>query len=400
MKILQINSVYGVGSTGKIVQSLHYALQETGHESYVIYGRGQQSNDKNVHKIGNKIEQAIDLIGTRVLNKHAQFNFITTEIIIEKIKFIKPDIIHLHNLHGYYINFVKLVRFLKKSNIKIVWLLHDTWVLSGSSALKGGLDYDWENEPNFKLLKNISKEYPSHLKVSAKQAINNYRLKKELLSDSNFIFVTPSNWLHSIINNSYLKDNKIVTIYNGIDTERFKINSNFKQEKHFNILGVANIWDPHKGLKYFEQLAKDLNDFYSITLIGAIKADKNQLHPRIKQIGRTQSVTELVEYYNQADIFINPTRFDNFPTVNLEAQACGTPVITFDTGGSGESIVEGKTGIIIPKNDYGMLLNEIIKFPKKNKTIEKNARENALKYSNRNMLNHYLALYTEILNEG
>lgn len=397
MKILQINSVYGEGSTGRIVQNLHYAIQKAGHVSYVIYGRGNNSNEENVFRIGNLFEQAVDLIGTRILNRHSQFNFITTNLIIKKIESLKPDIVHLHNIHGYYINFFTLINYLRKSNIKVVWLLHDTWLISGSSATKGGLDYDWEGKPNYEMLKNISKDYPKHLSISAKQSISNYRLKKEVLSDSNFTFVTPSNWLSSIVKNSYLKNNKIITIYNGIDTEKFNLIDNYNQENQFNILGVANIWDPLKGVKLFEQLAKDLNDSYSITLVGAIKTNKNQLHSRIKHIERTQSINELVQYYNQADVFVNPTLYDNFPTVNLEAQACGLPVITFDTGGSAESIIDGKTGKIVPTNNYDILLREILKWPNKSKKIEKITRNNALKYSLNSMFNQYLDLYTEIL---
>lgn len=397
MKILQINSVYGEGSTGRIVQNLHYAIQKAGHVSYVIYGRGNNSNEENVFRIGNLFEQAVDLIGTRILNRHSQFNFITTNLIIKKIESLKPDIVHLHNIHGYYINFFTLINYLRKSNIKVVWLLHDTWLISGSSATKGGLDYDWEGKLNYEMLKNISKDYPKHLSISAKQSISNYRLKKEVLSDSNFTFVTPSNWLSSIVKNSYLKNNKIITIYNGIDTEKFNLIDNYNQENQFNILGVANIWDPLKGVKLFEQLAKDLNDSYSITLVGAIKTNKNQLHSRIKHIERTQSINELVQYYNQADVFVNPTLYDNFPTVNLEAQACGLPVITFDTGGSAESIIDGKTGKIVPTNNYDILLREILKWPNKSKKIEKITRNNALKYSLNSMFNQYLDLYTEIL---
>src|SRR5699024_5452297 len=162
---------------------------------------------------------------------------------------------------------------------------------------------DWEGERNFKKMKSISNEYPKHLKCSAKRSISNYEIKKEILSESRFILVSPSNWLNSVIKNLYLKNSKIITIYNGIDTEKFEPNDIHEQSKHINILGVANIWESYKSLKYFERLAGGLDVTYFITLVGALH-DKKQLHPRIKHVERTQPINELVEYYTQADIFV------------------------------------------------------------------------------------------------
>ncbi|WP_016896799.1 glycosyltransferase [Aerococcus viridans] len=398
MRILQINSVYGYGSTGRIVQNLHKEIQANGHESYVIYGRGDRSKDKNVFKIGNKFEQAIDLLGTRVFNKHAQYNYENTKKIIKKIKEIKPDIVHLHNIHGYYVNFIKLISFLKSINVKIVWLLHDTWLISGSSADQGGIEYDWEKEPNLNHLKKISVEYPRHIQNSVKQGHKNYLIKKELLSNSGITFVTPSNWLAEIIKNSFLKDNNVITIHNGIDTEQFRVLDTFKRSKKKDILGVASIWEERKGLVYFNQLANDLDDSYSITVVGITKEQAKKLNKKIQCIQRTNSIQELVEIYNKSDIFVNPTMYDNFPTVNIEAQACGTPVITFNTGGSGESVIDGVTGKIIPSGDYNYLLKEIIAYPLRTDEKSKVIRENALLYSNSTMINAYVNLYLKLLN--
>lgn len=398
MRILQINSVYGYGSTGRIVENLHKEILANGHESYVIYGRGEKSKDENVFKIGNKVEQAIDLLGTRVFNKHAQYNYVNTKKIIKKIDEIKPDIVHLHNIHGYYVNFIKLISFLKSINVKIVWLLHDTWLISGSSADRGGIEYNWEKEPNLKHLKEISREYPKHIPNSVIQGHKNYQIKKELLTNSNISFITPSKWLADIIKNSFLKKNNIVTIHNGINTNQFDI-LNFKRESNQKkILGVANIWEDSKGLKYFNKLANDLEENYSITLVGVTQEQAKRLNPKISIIQRTNSIQELVEIYNKSDIFVNPTMYDNFPTVNIEAQACGTPVITFNTGGSGESVIDGVTGKIIPSGDYNYLLKEIIAYPLRTDEKSKVIRENALLYSNSTMINTYVNLYLKLLN--
>lgn len=397
MRILQINSVYGYGSTGRIVENLHHAIQKSGNQSFVIYGRGQKSKDKNVFRIGNKIEQAIDLVGTRLLNRHAQSNFINTELIIKKIKEIKPDIIHLHNLHGYYVNFIKLLSFLKKTSIKIVWLLHDTWLISGSSADEGGLNYDWEEASKLSELRKISKEYPKHFAISSRQSPNNYIMKKNILVDTNIVFVTPSKWLSDIIKKSFLKNNRIITIHNGIDISQFNILNIDNSKSNKNILGVANVWEERKGLKFFEKLANDLDNSYSITLVGVSKKQKETLNQKIKCIERTNSIQELVELYNKADVFVNPTLYDNFPTVNIEAQACGTPVITFNTGGSSESVIDGITGEVIEKGDYYKLLKAIEKNPKKTDKIMSKTRKNAKRYSVNKMVNNYIELYNKIL---
>lgn len=392
MRILQINSVYGYGSTGRIVENLHLAIKQSGNESYVIYGRGKTNDDPNVYKIGNAIEQGFDLLATRLFNRHGQTNFFATQKMINKIEEIKPDIVHLHNLHGYYVNYIKLLEYLKHTGKKIVWLLHDPWIISGSSAELGGLNYDWEGPPNKGKLNDISKEYPKHNKWSIKRSHKNYEIKKALISNYNIQFVTPSFWLSGIIKESYLKDSKVEVIHNGIDLGKFKYLGINYEKNYTEILGVASVWGKTKGLNYFNRLVQDLDDSYSITLVGVNVKQMKNMHSNINCIERTNSIDELVELYNKADIFVNPTTFDNFPTVNLEAQACGTPVITFDTGGSGESITN-KTGTIIKKGNYNQLLESVKNIRKKNTPISINCIENAKRYSLDNMIKAYLKLY-------
>lgn len=396
MRILQINSVYGYGSTGRIVENLHRSIQESGNESFVIYGRGEKKRDPNIYKIGNKIEQGIDLLATRLFNRHGQTNFFTTQQMIKKIEEIKPDIVHLHNLHGYYVNYVKLLEYLKHTEIKIVWLLHDPWIISGSSAELGGLNYDWERLPNIRKLNDISNEYPKHSKWSIKQSHKNFEIKKALLSNYNIHFVTPSFWLSKIIKDSYLQENKIEVIHNGIDLEKFKYLGKVYDKNYIEILGVANVWGETKGLNFFNQLAHDLDESHLITLVGVTAEQMENIHPNINCIERTNSIDELVEIYNRADVFVNPTLYDNFPTVNLEAQACGTPIITFDTGGSSECIVEG-VGIAIEDRNYLEMKDRIINWPKKNEMIVQRCVTNSEIYGLSIMGNNYLKLYEKII---
>lgn len=392
MRILQINSVYGYGSTGRIVENLHQAIKDSGNESFVIHGRGKISSDPNVYKIGNALEQGIDLLATRLFNRHGQTNFVSTQKMINKIEELRPDVVHLHNLHGYYVNYVKLLKYLKNTNIKVVWLLHDPWIISGSSADEGGLDYDWEGKIDKDKLVSLSREYPIHSRWSSKRSIRNYEAKKELLSDNNIQFVTPSKWLSDEIKFSFLEGSKVDVIYNGIDIDQFRYFEKKYDSESIQILGVASVWERRKGLAYFNRLAQDLDKDYSVTLVGISSEQKKNINPNIRCIERTDSIDELVELYNMADIFVNPTLFDNFPTVNLEAQACGTPVITFDTGGSAESIIYN-TGAIIEKGSYGQLLESVKNIRKKNTKISFNCTENAKKYSLENMTNAYLKLY-------
>lgn len=396
MRILQINSVYGFGSTGKIVENIHRSILENGNQSYVIYGRGEKVVDPNVFKIGNLIEQATDLAITRIFNRHGQTNFVATHMIINKIKEINPDIVHLHNIHGYYINFPRLLNFLNKSSIKVVWLLHDPWIISGSSADVGALEYKWEKPVNYLELTKLSKEYPKHSKWSSKRSVKNYQIKKNLLRQNDITFVAPSKWLAQIIDDSYLGSSNIQVIHNGININQFRNIETKSRNNTIVILGVASIWEKRKGLYYFNKLAEDLDNNFDIILVGKLSSDSGTLHSRIKHIDRTESVDELVELYNQADIFVNTTLFDNFPTVNLEALACGTPVITFDTGGSGESITSS-TGKIVEKGNYSQLLHYLLEITKKNKRISSNCIENSKNYSIENMIGSYLKLYQNML---
>lgn len=392
MRILQINSVYGYGSTGRIVENLHQAIKDSGNESFVIHGRGKISNDPNVYKIGNVLEQGLDLLATRLFNRHGQTNFISTQKIINKIEELKPDVVHLHNLHGYYVNYVKLLKYLKNSNIKVVWLLHDPWIISGSSADVGGLDYDWESKLDKDKLILLSREYPSHSRWSSKRSIRNYEVKKALLSDNNIQFVTPSKWLADEIKASFLEDSKIDVIYNGIDIHQFRCNGKKYDSESIQILGVASVWGKTKGLAYFNRLAQDLDKDYSITLVGISQKQKKNINPNIRCIERTESIDELVELYNKADVFVNPTLFDNFPTVNLEAQACGTPVITFDTGGSKESLTK-ETGRVVERGDYEELKERIMEFTFKSNETRLNCFTNAKNYSLKKMTERYLEVY-------
>lgn len=361
MRILQINSFSGSGgSTGRIVADLYKVFKEDGHECLVGYGRKISPEEIKAIKIGSKIDNYIHAVKTRFFDNHGFSSTKATKEFIAKMKEYNPDVVHLHNIHGYYINIELLFNYLKENKKPVIWTLHDCWPFTGHCAYFDYIGCDkWKNHCLDCIQKN---SYPSSkLKDNSKL---NYLRKKELFTSiDNMTIITPSKWLADIVNESFLKKYSVKVINNGIDLSVFKPTESKFREKYnledkFIILGVANTWEKRKGLETFIELSKRLDDNKVIFLVGLSKKQLNSLPSNIYGISRTNNVRELVQIYTAADILVNPTLEDNFPTVNLEAIACGTPVITYDTGGSPESIDE-KCGIIVEKNNLENLLLSI-----------------------------------------
>ena len=403
MKILQINSVNNTGSTGQIVNQINQLLKNNGCESYVAFGRGNKKIDFNEYKIGSSLDIIINGIVTRLFDNHG-FGFkIGTLKLIEYINTIKPDLIHLHNLHGYYINIEILINYIKKNNIPVVLTLHDCWTFTGHCAY---FDYigceKWKthcsNCPQIR-------SYPSSIFID--NSYNNYKKKRDLLNSiSNLTIVPVSTWLNSLIDDSFLANNSRIVIRNGIDLSVFKIyNSKNKIIKKFNlkgkyiILAVANIWSKRKGMDDILKIAKNLGDSYSFIIVGGrIKFKKNK-NDNITIIKRTENQEELAELYSAADLFINPTYEDTLPTTNMEALACGTPVLTYNTGGSPE-LIDNETGFIVNKGDINTFIKTIqyICYNNKKTDMQLSCRKRAEKYFNKDdRFLDYLRLYERIL---
>lgn len=372
MKVLQINSVCGYGSTGRIATDLYDILEKEGHEGCIAYGRGTAPKGYKTIKIGNKLDFYTHILKTRLFDLHGFGSKRATKKFIKKIEEYKPDIIHLHNIHGYYLNIGILFNYLSTLDIPIIWLLHDAWAISGHSA---HFDLDSNNEiPKENKKKKQNLEYPkSYLVNNSKK---NYLKKKNIFTQvKDMTIITPSYWLAEIVKKSFLSIYDIRVIHNGIDLSKFKvIPSDFKYNHGLTnkkiILGVASVWNEKKGLSYFNQLAHQLNDEFKIVLVGIDKNQNKKLNKNILAISRTNNIKELAEIYTAADVYVNPTLEDNFPTTNIEALACGTPVITFDTGGSSESLNE-VTGMVIEKGNFQILYKTILNFNYE----KKNSRE-------------------------
>ena len=399
MKVLQINSVCGVGSTGRITTDLYKVLQEKGYECVIAYGRGKVPDGYHTIKIGSTLDNYMHVVKSRALDKHGFGSKRATEEFVKKVREFNPDIIHLHNIHGYYINVEILFNYLKEANKPVVWTLHDCWAFTGHCAY-----FDYIGCNNWKTgCYNCSqkKEYPTSRLLD--NSIWNYQRKKELFTSiKDMTIVTPSVWLGGLVESSFLGKYNIKVINNGIDLSLFKpTNSNFR-EKHdlqdkFIILGVASFWEQRKGLKYLIELANDLDSSYQVIVVGVTDKQIKNLPTKIIGITRTNNAKELVEIYSSADVFVNPTLEDNFPTVNLEALACGTPVITFDTGGGIECLDKG-CGFIVEKKNVMQIINIIRELQdNRNLNYAHNCRQRAFNFYNKSSrYADYIELYNQI----
>lgn len=375
MKVLMINVVCGIRSTGRICTDLAVALEGQGHEVKIAYGRENvpEQFQKYAVRIGSELDTKIHGVKARLLDGAGFGSKRVTKNFIKWVKEYNPDVIHLHNIHGYYINVQVLFNYLKTCGKKIIWTLHDCWAFTGHSAYCEAVGCEkWktgcEKCPQIK-------EYPKSYLDNSKK---NWKKKKSLFSNiPNITIVTPSKWLASLVRESYLKEYPVDIIHNGIDTSQFKpLPNDFKQyyglENKVMLLGVATAWNDMKGLSDFIKLSELLDESYKIVLVGVTTEQKNTLPKRILGIERTASVKELAQIYSAADVFLNLSYCENYPTVNLEARACGLPIITYKVAGSLESA--GKQSVVVPKGE----LKAIISVLKNKKYCEKTNNKEVL----------------------
>ena len=386
-KILFINSVCN-GSTGTICKNLYKAAVEAGHECCIAYGRGEVPKGFKTIKIGNKLDIYLHVLKVRLFDASGFGSKYATKEFIKKIDEFKPDIIHLHNIHGYYVNIEILFKYLKAHpEIKKIWTLHDCWAFTGHCAYYTYAKCDkWQTCCNGYCPNK--KEYPKT--IFSKIESNFNRKRKIFCGVENMILITPSKWLKNEVNHSFLRNYEVMVINNGVDTKVFKSTpSNIKQKYNIEekkvILGVASVWDKRKGLDTFIDLSKNLSSDYKIVLIGLSNDQIKNLPNNILGISRTENVDELVKWYSAAEVYFNPTLEDNYPTTNLEAIACGTPVVTFNTGGSPESAKI--YGTILKDNTYKLsdITNNVFKSYKYNECLGIN-----------NLANNFFKLYGDI----
>lgn len=357
-KLLQINICSAMLSTGKIAEDISKVAIRHGWETYTAWGRFAKPGVSTQIRIGSKLDTYTHYAAHRLLDREGLASKRATRKLITQIEKIKPDIIHLHNIHDHYLNYPLLFRYLAMIDTPVVWTQHDCWAFTG-----GCMYFDMSCCEQWKSGCLNCKEKRA---VFDNKAAYQFETKKALLSNiKNLTFVPVSDWLHSLLEQSVQQSRPIVTIHNGVDLTRFRPmdRTNNPKLSKFKILGVAAIWDARKGLADFIKLRSKLSEDYEITLVGLTPKQISSLPKGIKGIQRTQNVEELVQLYSDADVFLNSTYSDNFPTTNIEALACGTPVITYRTGGSPEAIDE-KTGVVVEQGDVDGLAEAIYRMKK------------------------------------
>lgn len=401
MKLLQINTTVNTGSTGHIAEDIGQLFLSKGHESYIAHSRKGQSSTSQLINVGSKLDMYVHGLHTRVFDRHGFASKGATKNLISEIEDIQPNIIGLHNVHGYYIHVAELFEYLKsQQDIPVIWTLHDCWSFTGHCAY-----YSMEGCMKWKTHCEVCPlihRYPRS--VFKDNSFKNFEDKKQAFTGhENLTIVTPSKWLKSQLGHSFLQYYPVKVINNGIDLNQFHVINNEgliaevgPEEKI--ILGVASVWEERKGLDDFIRLSKLLPKDYKIILIGLNYKQLRSLTESIKGISRTEDINELVKWYNIADVFVNPTYEDNFPTTNIEALACGTPVITYNAGGSPEAI-DDNTGVVVPKGDTQKLAEAIEKLINtSDKNISTKCRERAERlYNKKDRYLEYFSLYNSIL---
>lgn len=392
MKVLMINVVCGIRSTGRICTDLATALEAHGHEVKIAYGRENvpEKYQKYAVRIGTDLDIILHGIKARVLDGAGLGSKKATTEFIDWVKEYDPDVIHLHNIHGYYINVKLLFEYLRGCGKKIIWTLHDSWAFTGHTAYCDAIGCNrWE----FGCHKcPLIYEYPSSFfDFSHRNWIN----KKNIFSGTpNLTLVTPSMWLKECVTRSFLKEYHVEVINNGIDTNLFCLTQSDFRKKHgienkFVVLGVATSWDKMKGLQDYYQLAELLGEEYQVVLVGLTKKQLSVLPSNIIGIERTMNVNELAELYSTSDLFVNLSYCENYPTVNIEAIMCGTQILTYATGGSPE-IVAKSGGYIIERGNIKLAVETIRNIDRNSISINKLNKND---FDRKNTTEQYLKVY-------
>ena len=345
MRVLFVNLVYGVGSTGKIIADIADLLRKGGSDVRILYGAGADSSDAGARRTAGSLEYYAHNVLSRLTDHAGLYSRAVTRRMIREIKTFQPDLIHLHTLHGFYVNYEMLFRFLKGSGIPVVWTLHDCWPFTGHRTHFSQIKCtQWQTEcQDCRLLRR-------YLHCYGKGDVRrNFRRKKDAFTGvKNPVITTPSQWLASQVALSFLRDYPRMVIPNGIDRTVFRPQASdlwksYRLEDKKIVLGVASTWSAQKGLPGLLALADRLGADYQVVLIGLTAQQLPHVPPNVLGLPRTANQTELAQWYTVADVFVNPTYEDTFPTVDMEAQSCGAPAAVYETDGCPETLVTGNS---------------------------------------------------------
>lgn len=396
MKVLQINGVCGIKSTGRICTDLADVLKENGHECMVAYGRENVPEKYRdvAFRIGTDNDVKLHGLKSRLFDAAGFGSKRCTEKFIEKIREYNPDVIHLHNIHGYYINIDVLFKYLKECGKPIVWTLHDCWAFTGHCAYFTSAGCSrWKTGCHTCPLKQ---KYPSSILLDRSK--QNWEKKRDIFTGlDRLVCVTPSEWLADLVRQSFLGCYDVRAIPNGVDLNVFKpTESDFRKkyglENKKIILGVATAWSERKGISVFENLSKSLDGDFKIVLVGIepqmLSSDAAE---RILCIPKTDSVTELAGIYTAADVFLNAGKEETMGLTTVEAMGCSTPVAASNLTAVPE-VVTSDGGVILKTLDTEDVVRGI------NQVLSGsfNPRLNAEKYEKKQQYLKYLDLYKQL----
>lgn len=397
MRVLQINSVCGTGSTGKLAAQISDYLNSQGVENYIAYGFGRCDRE-NTFKFGNMTDAHLHSFLSRKLCLQGYGSWFTTGRLIRYIQRVNPTVVHLHNIHGHYLNFPRLFRFFKKIDCHVVWTFHDCWPMTGkcSHFTQVGCE-KWktqcQNCPQLATYPDSTRDrsYKNHLD----------KKRYFLLSDRLHI-VTVSRWLKEIAETSFFRGKGIRCIYNGIDLNLFQptpsdIRPSLGIGNKFMILGVSSQWNDRKGYNKFLELAERLDPYSVIVLVGVTESQRAALPDNIIGITRTENQQQLAQIYSAADVLVSLSLEETFGLVVAETIACGTPAIVLNSTACPE-VVNEDTGIVIEPNDLQGLDRALDKIKSAGKaTYSHNCRERARQlFANERMQQQYYLLYSEL----
>lgn len=397
MKIVQINATCGIGSTGKICAAIGALLSQSGIDNRIFYTSGVQEHPKGV-RYADDLYIKTQALRSRLLGNYGLNSHRATAKLISRLTEFAPDLVVLHNLHAHNCDLEMLFGYLKKEKKKIVWVFHDCWAFTGYCSHYDMIGCDrWKKEGCHGC---PQKKYFSWFFDRSRML---FEKKKQLFLGLDLTIVTPSMWLAEQVGQSFLQEYPVKVINNGINLDVFKpTESDFRAryaiEDKYMILGVAFDWGERKGLDVFIELAKRLDERYQIVLVGTNGQVDKKLPPSIISIHRTNDQTELAMLYTAADVFVNPTREETFPTTHMEALACGTPVLAFDTGGCAEMLDE-TCGCVVTKNDVNALIKAIEHCCEARPYSDEGCTMRAAKYKDSDHFKKYMSLFDKTLQE-
>lgn len=394
MTIVQINATCGIGSTGKICVGISELMSANNIKNYILF-----SSRTNGYPLGIPCSEdrylRVQALKARILGNYGFNSMKATQKMIRELERLRPDIVHLHNIHGHDCNLELLFSYFRLKKTKLVWTFHDCWAFTAYC-------------PHFTMMKcgkwrTACSDCIQHREFSwfFDRSSTLFRKKKELFSGLDLTVVTPSRWLAELVKESFLNVYPVKVINNGINLEVFKpshgdFRARYALEGKKLLLGVSFGWSVRKGLDVFLELARRLPEDYRIILVGTDEQVDKQLPERVISIHRTQNQRELAEIYCAADLFVNPTREENYPTVNMESLACGTPVLTFRTGGSPE-IIDETCGAMVECDDVDAMEKEILRICTERPYTKEACLKKAASFEQKERFKEYVELYERII---